>query len=523
MSHPLPTTPLPRRQVLIVFTGLILVMALGALDQTVVATALPTVVGDLGGVDELSWVVTAYLLASTATTPLWGKAGDLYGRRAVLRLAVVVFLVGSALSGAAWSMPALIGFRALQGAGAGGLMSLAMAVVGDLVPPRERGRYQGYIQAMFALASVAGPLIGGVLTDQVGWRWAFYVNLPVGIVALAVISAVFRVPEERSPHQVDYLGAVLLVAGVSGLMLLSVWGGVRYPWASWQVGVLAAASVALLALFGWRQTRAAEPILPPRLFRRRVFLVVSAAVFIATCSLFAAVTFLPMYLQVVRGMTATNSGLLLLPLMLGITGATTVSGRIISATGRYKIFPVVGLALTSAALALFATMDATTPWWVTLGIMVLMGVGFGMVTQVLLLAIQNVVDRRDLGTATAATNFFRGLGGAFGVAVFGAVLSAGLSRWLPRELPAQASGTRVGDLLRSPARIAALPGDVRHGIAVAVSQSLHDVFLVAAPIAALGFLIVLLLKEYPLKGPAASGPRREDRSAAGERVPEGAS
>ena len=493
------TTSLPRRQVLVVFAGLLLVMSLAALDQTVVATALPTVVGDLGGVSELAWVVVAYLLASTATATLWGKLGDLYGRKLVLQVAVVVFLIGSALSGAAWNMPALIGFRALQGAGAGGLMALAMAVVADLVPPRERGRYQGYIQAVFALASVAGPLVGGFITDQLNWRWAFYVNLPVGVVALVVIGTVLRMPTRRVPHAIDYLGALLLLTGVSALQLLTIWGGSRYAWASAQSAGLAVASAVLIGLFVWRQSVAAEPILPLRLFRDPVFSVVVVALFVATCSLFAAVTFLPLYMQVVRGLTATNSGLLLLPLMGGITVSTIVSGRIITATGRYKIFPVVGLALTTVALALFSAMGTETPWAVAILDMVLMGVGFGMVTQVLVLAIQNAVDRRELGTATGAANFFRSLGGSVGVAVFGGVLSAGLSHWLPLSVPSSATGTPVNELLNSPAQIAALPGPIRQGIEVALAHALHNVFLVAAPIAALGFVTVLFLKEYPLR------------------------
>jgi EmrB/QacA subfamily drug resistance transporter len=490
---------LSRRQVTVVFAGLVMAMALAALDQTVVATALPTVVGDLGGIDELSWVVTAYLLASTATALLWGKIGDLCGRKPVLQVAIVVFLTGSALCGAAWSMPALIGFRALQGVGAGGLMSLAMAVVGDLVSPRERGRYQGYIQAVFALASVAGPLLGGLFTDHLTWRWAFYVNLPLGAAALAVIAAAFRAPVRRVPHRIDYAGAVLLMAGVSALQLMIVWGGNRYPWRSEPVLALAVAGIALLALFVLVQAGAVEPILPLRLFRDPVVVVVSGGLVAGTCSLFAATTFLPLYLQVVRGITATSSGLLLLPLMLGITAATTVSGRIISATGRYKLFPIGGLTLTTTALGLFAMLDAATPLWLVIAIMVLMGVGFGMVTQVLVLAIQNAVDRKELGTATAAANFFRSLGGSVGVAVFGGVMSAGLSRWLPRTVPPSAAGTPVKTLLDSPARMLALPPEVRTGIADGVSHALNDVFLTAAPIAALGVLTVLFLREYPLR------------------------
>ena len=401
---------LSHSQILIAFSGLLLGMLLGALDQTVVATALPTIVRDLGGLSQLSWVVTAYLLASTASIPLWGKLGDLYGRKRLFQLALAVFLTGSALCGIAASIGQLIGFRALQGLGAGGLFTLAMATVGELVVPRERGRYQGYIQAMFALASVAGPLIGGSIVDHFSWRWLFYVNLPVGAVALAVIGLTLHLPVQRQERAIDYLGAGLLAAGVTCLLLLLVWGGSLYAWTSPELVGLLMATLVLGAAFVLREQRAAEPVLPLALLRNTVLSICSATLFFSTCAFFAAVVFLPLFFQVVRGETATSSGVLLLPMMLGATLSAASSGRVISWTGRYKWFPVVGLALMAITLVFFSQMGTATPPLTTGVVMALFGLGFGMVGEVLILAVQNAVDRRELGTATGAANLFRALG-----------------------------------------------------------------------------------------------------------------
>src|SRR5215208_8438727 len=322
------------------FAGLLLAMLLASLDQTIVATALPTIVGDLGGLDRLSWVVTAYLLTATVTIPLWGRASDLYGRKRLFQAAITVFLLGSALSGMAQNLGELIGFRALQGLGAGGLMTLAMAIVADLVPPRERGRYQGYIQMVFVIASVAGPLLGGVFADHLSWRWVFYVNLPVGAATVALIVSALHLPVERKPVRIDALGAALLAGGLTCVLLVTSWGGRQYAWDSGEIAGLAAGAVALLALFVAQERRAPEPILPLRLFRKPVFVVVSAALFLTTLAFFAVIVFMPVYLQVATGASATGSGLLLLPLMLAATGTTAVAGRMISRTGRYKAFPV---------------------------------------------------------------------------------------------------------------------------------------------------------------------------------------
>jgi EmrB/QacA subfamily drug resistance transporter len=427
-----------RRRLLLTFSGLLLAMLLASLDQTIVSTALPTIVGELGGLDQLSWVVTAYMLAATVTIPVWGRVSDLYGRKRLFQAAIVVFLAGSALSGAAQSLGELVAFRALQGLGAGGLMTLAMAIVADIVSPRERGRYQGYIQMVFVLASVAGPLLGGLFSDHLSWRWVFYVNLPIGAVALAVISTTLEhSPPGRRPA-IDYAGAALLAGTLTAILLATTWGGSQYAWTSPEVLGVAAAAVVLLAGFVARERRAPEPILPLRLLRDPVFDVVSVVLFLTTCAFFAAIVFTPLYLQLVTGASATSSGLLLLPLLLAAAASTAVSGRLISRTGRYKRFPIAGLALMAAGLLLLSRMDASTPRATASLFLVVFGLGFGMVSQVLTVAVQNAVERSDIGIATASANLFRALGGSVGVAIFGAIFAARLDVWLPRELPGAA-------------------------------------------------------------------------------------
>jgi EmrB/QacA subfamily drug resistance transporter len=481
------------RETRIVFGALVLAMLLAVLDQTILATALPTIVGDLGGLDHLSWVVTAYLLASTASTPIWGRLSDLYGRKRLFQAAIVIFVVGSAVCGMAQNIDQLIAFRAFQGLAAGGLMTLAMAIVGDLISARERGRYQGYIQATFLGAAVAGPLVGGLLVDHLSWRWVFYVNVPLGIASLVVIGGVLHLPVERRPHRVDYSGAVLLAGAVTSLLLATVWGGRQYAWSSAEIVSLAIVAVVLLGAFVFQERRAPEPILPLRLFRDPVFTVVSAALFIATCSLFAAIVFLPLFLQVVHGDSATDSGLLLLPLLIPSTISTIVAGRLIVRTGRYKIFPVVGLTLMTLGLALMSTMDGETSRTATSIFMAVFGLGFGMVTQVLVLAIQNSVEQRDLGIATASANFFRALGGAIGVAVFGAIFTA--------ELVGPVDAER---LQSSPREIRNLTPVLHDRMVVATAHATQSVFLVAAAIAAVGVAVVLFVREYPLRGPEAA-------------------
>ncbi len=492
---------LENRRFMLAFGGLLVAMFIGALDQTIMATALPTIAGQLGGLSELSWVVTAYVLAAAASTPIWGKASDLLGRRRLIAAAIVVFIAFSALSGTAQTIGWLIALRALQGIGAGGVMTLATASVADLVPPRERGRYQGYIQLTFLLASLAGPLLGGLFVDQLSWRWAFYVNVPVGVLALLLVARHLPAGARRPEARIDYLGAALLAGVVVSLMLIATWGGSQYTWGSAPILGLISGAVALLAAFVARERTAAEPVLPLRLFGDRVFAVVSAGAFVATFSLFAAIVFLPVFLQLVTGASATVSGLLVLPLLGASALSTIAAGRIMSRTGRYKIFPVIGLGAMSAGLLLFSTLGATGSRVTAAVFMIVFGAGFGMVTQILMVAIQNAVSPREIGTATAAANLFRALGGSVGVAVYGAVFAAGLRRWLPLELHGHVPhGITATGIQATPGRIHALAPAVQHGIAHAVGNSLQEVFLVGAPIALAGMLIVLLLREHPLRG-----------------------
>ena len=497
-----PAVPLSHRQILIVFSGLMAGLLLAALDQTIVATALPTIVGELGGLDHYSWVVTAYLLSSTVSTPLYGKISDLYGRKAVFQTAILIFLAGSLLAGLAQTMLQLVLCRGLQGAGAGGLLAMAFAVVGDIVSPRERGRYTGYLGAVFAFASVAGPLLGGFIVDHASWRWVFLINLPVGAIALAVTSSVLKLPVVRRPHRIDVEGAALLVAGGTCLLLALVWGGTEYPWGSRVIVSLALAGVALTVAFVAWEMRADEPMLPMRLFANRIFSVSAALGFLTGCGMFGGIIFLPLYLQVVTGASATNSGLLMLPLMTGLMISSVSSGRTIARTGRYKVWPVTGTAIAAAGMFLLSLMDVETTRLESSVFMLVLGLGLGMVMQVLVLAVQNAVPYADLGVATSAATFFRSMGGSFGVAVFGAILNTRMAQELPRLLPAAVladAGGRTGRLLSSPAQIRLLPPETMEAIVEALSRSIHSVFLWAVPLLLAGFALSWLLEEIPLR------------------------
>jgi EmrB/QacA subfamily drug resistance transporter len=491
---------LTHRQVQIVFSGLMAGMLLAALDQTIVATALPTIVGDLGGLRHLSWVVTAYILTSTVSVPLWGKVSDLVGRKRIFQTAIVIFLVGSVLSGLSQNMGELIGFRALQGAGAGGLLATAQAIIGDIVSPRDRGKYQGYLGAVFAFASVVGPLLGGFFVDNLSWRWVFYINLPVGAVALLVTSAVLNLPFKRIEHRIDYWGAGLVMAAASSLILVTVWGGDQYPWSSPMIIGLGILGVLALIAFFVVEGKVEEPLIPLRLWRNPVFSVATGLEFLVGFAMFGAIIFLPLYLQTVGHASATNSGLLILPLMLGLMFASIGSGRIITRTGRYKVFPVMGTALMAIGLYMLSTMGIGTPRVQSSAYMFVLGAGMGMIVQVMVLAVQNAVDHRDLGTATGVETFSRSMGASFGVAMYGAILNTRLAHYLPKLVPAGAAGgLNVRTLTASPAAIRKLPAPVQHGVLEALARSIHVVFLVGVPLMVVAFFITWLLREVPLR------------------------
>jgi EmrB/QacA subfamily drug resistance transporter len=474
-------------RVSVIFGALMLVQLLAALDQTIVSTALPTIVGELGGLEHLSWVVTAYLLATTVVTPLYGKLGDIFGRKVVLQGATVLFLAGSALCGLARGMGELIAFRVLQGLGGGGLMVTAVAVIGDIVAPRDRGRYQGIFGAVFGVSTIVGPLIGGFFVEHLTWRWIFYVNLPVGAAALAVIAVVFRAPAERRRRQLDYAGAVVLAGALSALVLATSLGGTTLPWRSPPLLGLVVAAIVLLAGFVAVERRAAEPILPLVLFRNRVFVVASVVGLIVGLAMFGSVTYLPLYLQVVKGTAPARSGMQLAPMMGGMLLTSIASGQIISRIGRYKLFPVVGTAIMTLGLLLMSRLSATTSLsYATAGTLVL-GMGMGMVMQVLVMAVQNAVAYEHLGVATSGATMFRAIGGSLGVSVFGAIFASGVH-------------TRLGGTgVPSPAAIARVSPALHARYAEAFAAALHPVFLVAAAAAACGFALTWAMREIPLR------------------------
>jgi EmrB/QacA subfamily drug resistance transporter len=473
-------------------------MFLAALDQTIVSTALPTIVGDLGGLNHISWVVTSYLLAATISTPLYGKLGDMRGRKPVFQAAILIFLAGSMLAGLSQSMGELIGFRALQGIGAGGLMVGAQAIIGDIVPPRERGRYMGLIGAVFAVASVAGPLLGGFIVDNLSWRWVFYVNLPIGIVAVAIVAFGLHLPTRRMQHRIDYLGAALLGGGVAALILLTTWGGNQYAWGSWTIIGLGVLGVLLLAAFVWQESRAAEPIIPLTLFRSSVFNVSSAMGFTIGMAMFGAIVFIPLYLQLVYGASPTSSGLRLLPLMAGLLVAAVGSGRIISRIGRYKPFPIAGTAILVGGMFLLSLLGVGTAPWLASLYMLVVGVGIGLVMQVLVLVVQNDARPEDMGVVTSTATFFRSVGGSFGVAIFGAIFAARLSGQLAR-FPASVTAQLGGGVHLNPEQVHHLPPAIHDAFLQAFAHSLHGVFLWGMLMAIIPFGLSWLLREVPLR------------------------
>jgi EmrB/QacA subfamily drug resistance transporter len=479
----------------LIFGSLMLVLLLASLDQTIVATALPTIVGELGGIEHLSWVVTAYLLASTVVGPLYGKFGDIYGRKIVLQIAIVIFLVGSALCGLAQNMGELIAFRALQGIGGGGLIVTTIAVIGDIIPPRERGRYQGFFGAVFGVSTVIGPLLGGFFVDHLTWRWIFYVNLPIGGLALVVIGAVFHSRHAQVRHQIDYLGAALLASGLSAIVLFTSLGGTTWPWDSVQIVGLMVAGALLIVGFLLVERRASEPIVPLELFRNRIFVVTSAVGFIVGFALFGAVTYLPLYLQIVKGHSPSSSGLLLTPMMAGLLVTSVGSGQLITRFGRYRPFPIAGTALMTLAMFLLSGIGVSMPVWLTALYMLVLGFGLGMTMQVLVLAAQNAVPYELLGVATSGSTLSRQVGGSIGVSIFGAIfanrLATNLHELLPRGVRPPAAA--------APSLVNALPPAVHAAYVEAFAASLRPVFTAAAGVSLFAFALTWLLREIPLR------------------------
>ena len=491
---------LPQRELYFVLSALMLGMLLAALDATIVSTALPTIVGDLHGANHLSWVVVAYLLASTVSTPLWGKLGDLYGRKIFFIWAIVIFLAGSMLCGFAQNMLELIVFRAIQGLGGGGLMVGAQAVIADVVPPRERGKYSGLFGAVFGAATVLGPLLGGFIVEYWSWRWIFFVNVPFGIVALLVTAAALPNAGVRRQHVIDYAGIITLTLAASALILFTSLGGSDFAWMSWKSIGLLVTGLALTVAFIMIERRSVEPVLPTSLFANRVFSSASAIGFVVGFAMFGAMTFLPLYFQDVHGASPTNSGLRLLPMMVGLFSASIVTGQLVVRGWRYRPFPIAGTAVMTIGIGLLGTIGVTTSTFVTGAYMLILGVGIGLVMQILVTAVQNAVNPADVGAATAGTNFFRSIGGSFGTAVFGAIFANELPRQLVAGLKAtHYSGTLPPAAQWTPTKLRALPATALHVIVHAISASISHIYLLAIPVGVVAVLLSLTLPEVKLR------------------------
>jgi EmrB/QacA subfamily drug resistance transporter len=501
-GDPAPGVPsyLTHREIIQVLIGLMAGMFLAALDQSIVGTALPRIVSELGGLQHLSWVVTAYLLTSTASTPLWGKVSDLRGRKPMFQLAIIVFLVGSLIAGASQSMGMLIAGRAVQGLGGGGLIALALAIIGDIIPPRERGKYQGMFGAVFGVSSVAGPLLGGFFTDGPGWRWIFWLNIPIGLAALFITSRALHMPVVRREHRIDYLGAALVVGSVTSVLLYLSWAGETYGWTDPFSLALGALGLVLAGAFVLAELRAEEPIIPMRLFRGPVFRWTVVFASIMGMAMFGGIIYLPFYLQVVKGFTPTQSGLALLPMVIGIFLTSIGSGALVTKTGKYRIYPILGAGITTFAMYLLSRIEVDTSYALFSIYIFLLGAGLGFTMQTVVTAVQNEVELRDLGAGTSSVTFFRSLGGAFGTALFGAVLSSRLAYYLAEafagapEVAGSVSGS-IGDI----SKIEALPPEVKEPVLDAFVQAMQDIFLVAIPFVAVAFLIAFLIPEKPLK------------------------
>jgi EmrB/QacA subfamily drug resistance transporter len=494
------STFLSHKQIMILLPGLLMAMLLAMLDQLVVGTALPRIVGDLGGATHLSWVVTAYVLAATITTPFYGKLGDMYGRKTLFIFAIAVFLAGSALSGLSQTMAELITFRAIQGLGAGGLTVGAMATLGEIVPPRERGKYMSYFMVVMMAATVGGPLVGGWITTAFSWRWIFYINLPLGGAALVYLIAVMKLPKRRVEHRIDYLGGILLGVVSTSVILLATWGGTQYRWSSWQIIALIALAVGGLAWFLVTERRAAEPMLPLHVFKIRNFSVTMVLTMFVGLGLFGAMTFLPFYQQTVQGASPTVSGLLMTPLMVGSMVTSVLAGTLTSKTGKYRLFPIIGGLGMAAGMILLSRIGVTTSRWTTGIDYAVLGLGMGCLMQMLSLIAQNSVELKDMGVATSSRMFFQQIGGSLGVAAFGAIFAHKLTS----SMSSLAAGGKVpiSGASLDPATVTNLQGPVKEAVLAGIAQAVHTVFLWAVPASVLVFLLALLIKEVPLRSRA---------------------
>ncbi|MGW3040709.1 MDR family MFS transporter [Kitasatospora sp. NPDC001159] len=490
------------REIRLVMVGLVVTMLLAMLDNLIVGTAMPTIVGDLGGADHLSWVVTAYTLATAASTPIWGKLGDLYGRKGSFLTSIVIFLVGSALSGLSQNMNELIGFRALQGLGAGGLMVGVMSIMGALVPPRDRGKYQGMFAAVMALATIGGPLVGGFITDHLSWHWTFYINLPLGVIALAVVVVTLKLPKVRNNARIDYLGAILLTAGITSLVLITTWGGQQYAWGSKEILGLAALAAASLIAFCYVEQRVDEPMLPLALFKNLNFTLVSVIGFIVGFVMFGSTVFLPLYQQIVQGASATNSGLLLMPMMFGMLVVSLVVGQAVTKTGKYRIFPIIGTVVMTGGLILLSTMGVGTSSFTSACWMIVLGAGMGFLMQITMLVAQNSVELKDMGVASSTATLFRTIGGSFGVALFGALFNNRVKDTMGELLAGKPTppGGMKDPGQTSPAELRKLPDYIQDAYHHAVSNGMHTVFLWGAGVAVIAIAASLFLREVPLRG-----------------------
>ena len=520
------------KEIMLILSGLMTGMLLAALDQTIVSAALKSIVEDFNGLDHYTWVVTAYLLTSTASTPLYGKISDLYGRRIVFQFAIVTFLIGSFLAGAATDMTQLIATRALQGLGAGGLMALTFVIIGDIVPPRERGRYQGYFGAVWGLSSVAGPLLGGFFSGQdkilgiTGWRWIFYINIPFGIAALVITSAVLHIPRVKREHSIDYVGALLMVASVSSILLcVSVYGPSR-GWSDPLTVITLTSGVLLALLFLRWESQATEPILPLYLFKNHTFNITSILGFIIGAGMFGALIMLPLYLQVVKGDSPSAAGLKLIPLMLGIVSSSIFSGKYITKHGKYKMFPIAGTILITTGLLLMITLSTETPFWQLSIFAILIGLGLGLTMQTLVIALQNSIDFKDMGVATTSNTFFRSLGSVFGAAIFGSILTNRVTHYLQSDFAnlAQTNPAAMKDfdpsilesVTSNTSVLKGLPEVIQNTVLNSFVNSFHVVFMAAAPLTAIGLICALKLREKPLRTNAQYQQARED--AAGDAI-----